>query len=182
MPSSLAHGLIAVAGGTAVAPRHLLRPFLVTGAIVAIVPDVDAIGRLWGGGDFEWMGGHRGFTHSLAFAALAGVTAALCTLGRAAWNGFRVRFGLFVTFAAVAHGLLDTLTSIGAAVDGVQFLYPFSTRKFTIPKHPINGPFSELFYVVLPVIALTRLVWYRRGLPWPHRREDERVRLFNNSV
>lgn len=172
MPSSLAHGLIAVAGGTAVAPRHLLRPFLVTGAIAAIVPDVDAIGRLWGDGDLEWMGGHRGFTHSVTFAALAGVAAAAFTLGRSEWSGHRFRFGLFIAFAALAHGLLDTLTSIGAGVDDVQVLYPFSTRTFGISRHPINGPFSELFYTLLPLLAVTWLVCRRRGIPWPRRRRE----------
>ena len=63
--------------------------------------------------------------------------------------------------------MLDTITSIGAAVDGVQFFYPWSTERFTLERHLIHGPFSELFYVILPLIGITRLVCYRRNFAWP---------------
>ncbi|HEX6324312.1 MAG TPA: metal-dependent hydrolase [Vicinamibacterales bacterium] len=173
MPSSLSHAMVAVAGGSMIAPRPLLRTFLITGAVCAVIPDIDAIGRLWtGGGDLEWLGGHRGFTHSLTFAALLGLFLPLATLGRRPWDGYRTRFGVFIAFATVSHGLLDTITSIGAAHDGVQFLSPFSSRQFTLSRHLIHGPFSELFYLLLPLMAITRIVWHRRGMPWPRRRRE----------
>ena len=54
----------------------------------AVIPDIDAIGRPFYGaaGDLEWLGGHRGFTHSLTFAALLGLLAPLATIGRARWD------------------------------------------------------------------------------------------------
>ena len=172
MPSSLGHALAAAAGGCALAPRHLLKPFLVAGAVCAVIPDIDAVGRLWGGGDMEFIGGHRGFTHSIAFAALLGMLLPAATLGRAAWTGHRIRFGIFIAGATISHGLLDTVTSIGAAVDGVQFLYPWSTHRFTLARHLIHGPFSELFYLVLPLTLVTRVLFHLRKLPWPRRRND----------
>jgi inner membrane protein len=174
MPSSLSHALVAVAGGSMIAPRPLLRTFLITGVVCAVIPDIDAIGRPFYGvaGDLQSLGGHRGFTHSLAFAALLGLFAPLATLGRARWDGYRLLFGVFIALATVSHGLLDTTTSIGAVHDGVQFLSPFSSRQFTISRHLIHGPFSELFYVFLPLLALTRLIWYRRGILWPRRRRE----------
>jgi inner membrane protein len=173
MPSSLSHAMVAVAGGSMIAPRPLLRTFLIAGAVCAVIPDADAIGRLWsGGGDLGWLGGHRGFTHSVTFAALLGILAPLFTLGRARWDGYRLLFGLFVALATVSHGLLDTTTSVGAVHDGVQLLSPFSSRQFTLSRHLVHGPFSELFYLLLPLLAITRAVWYYRGIPWPRRRGE----------
>ena len=45
MPSSLSHAMVAVAAGSVIAPRRLLRPFLIIGAVCAVLPDIDAIGR-----------------------------------------------------------------------------------------------------------------------------------------
>ena len=174
MPSSLSHAMIAVAGGSMLAPRPLLGTFLITGVVCAVIPDIDAVGRPFYGaaGDLQFLGGHRGFTHSLTFAALLGVLAPLATLGRARWDGHRLLFGVFIALATVSHGLLDTITSIGAAVDGVQFLSPFSSRQFTMPWHLIHGPFSELFYLLLPLLAITRIALHYRGIPWPRRRGE----------
>jgi len=97
MPSSLSHAMVAVAGGSIIAPRPLLRTFLTTGAVCAV---------------------------------------------------------------------------LGAVYDGVQYLSPFSSRQFTLSRHLMHGPFSELFYLLLPLMAITRLVWYRRGMPWPRRRRE----------
>jgi membrane-bound metal-dependent hydrolase YbcI (DUF457 family) len=169
MPSSLSHAMVAVAAGSALAPRPLLRPFLIVGAVCAVIPDVDAFGRLYGGIDIEALGGHRGFTHSIAGAVSAGLVAAVATLPSARWAGHRLRFGLFIVVATAAHGLLDAFTSIGATTSPVQFFSPFSTRGYTAPWQPIEGPFSELFLVLLPLIVLTRAIWYRRGIRWPRR-------------
>ena len=175
MPSSLSHAMVAVAVGAAVAPRPLLRPFLVTGAICAVLPDLDAIGRLTGGRDVDWLGGHRGFTHSLTCAALLGTLAAITTMVDPRWRGDRLRFGLFVAAVTAAHGALDTVTSIGAVTSPVQFFNPFSTRGYVSPWRPIHGPFSELFYCLLPLIGATRLACHLRGIPWPEFRQGPQV-------
>ena len=170
MPSSLSHAMVAIAVGTAIAPRPMLRPFLVTGAICAVVPDLDAIGRLSGGGDFEWLGGHRGFTHSLTFAMLLGSLAATATFSDRRWTGYRLRFGLFAAAVTAAHGSLDAFTSIGAVTSPVQFFSPFSTHGYVSAWQPIHGLFSELFYCLLPLAGLTRLACHLRSIPWPGRR------------
>lgn len=172
MPSSLSHAMVAIAVGTAIAPRPLLRPFLVTGALCAVIPDLDAIGRLAGGGDVAWLGGHRGFTHSLTFAALAGGVAAIAATLNPRWRGHRLRFGLFVGVVVAAHGGLDAFTSIGAATSPVQFFSPFSTQGYVSPWLPIHGPFSELFYSLLPLAGLARVACYFRTIPWPGARQE----------
>ncbi len=171
MPSSLSHAMIAVATGAVIAPRTRLRPFLIIGAVCAVAPDIDAIGRLLplDDGDLEFLGGHRGFTHSLTFAGLAGVVVSSTTLVSRAWDGHRVRLALFITLATAAHGALDALTSIGATTSPVQFFSPFSTHGYTASWHPIHGPFGELFLCLLPLLFMTRYVWRVRGLPLPKR-------------
>ena len=164
--------MLAIAVGTAVAPGPLLRPFLVTGAICAVVPDLDAIGRWTGNGDVDWLGGHRGFTHSLTWAALAGAVAAVATLGNRRWSGYRLRFGLFVALVTAAHGALDAFTSIGAVASPVQFFNPFSSQGYVSPWQPIRGPFSELFYCLVPLTGATRLACHRRAIPWPRFRQE----------
>jgi len=163
--------MIAVAAGAAVAPRTRLRAFLIIGAVCAVTPDIDAIGRMLPADDgaLEFLGGHRGFTHSLACAGLAGVVVASATPVSRAWDGYRVRLALFVTFATAAHGALDALTSIGATTSPVQFFSPFSAHGYISPWHPIHGPFGELFLCLLPLSCITRYVWYARGLPRPAR-------------
>lgn len=167
--------MVAVAGGSLVAPRRLMRPFLIAGAMCAVMPDIDAIGRplLGARGDLAFLGGHRGFTHSLLFAALLGTAAACATLGSPRWRGYRARLGIFIAMCTASHGVLDTITSVGALRDGVQFLSPFSTHRFTISRHLVHGPFTELFYLFLPLVLLTRIVCRVRGIPWPRRAVDE---------
>ena len=165
--------MIAVAGGSLAAPRPLLQPFLVAGAICAVIPDIDAIGRPFGLGDLEFLGGHRGFTHSFLFAGLVGLAAGCSTLASSRWRGYRLRFGVFMALATMSHGLLDTITSVGAMNDGVQFLSPFSTHQFTISRHLVHGGISELFFLFLPLLLLTRLTWHLRGIPWPGRTAKE---------
>ena len=171
--------MVAVAAGSAMAPRPLVRTFLIVGSLCAIVPDIDAIGRPFYGhhGDLEFIGGHRGFTHSLTYAVLAGVLAMVATAPIPSWKGFRVRFGLFVALATAAHGALDAFTSIGATTSPVQFFSPFSSRGYTAMWHPIRGPFSELILCLLPVLLVTRLIWYSRGFSWPRRAREEPVIL-----
>lgn len=177
MPSSLAHAMLAVAAGSAVAPRTLLKPVLVVGAACAVLPDVDAIGRWWSFGDMEFLGGHRGFTHSLSFAALAGVACGAATLPLRRWHGIRLRFAVYVAVVTASHGVLDALSSTGAETSPPQFFSPFSAAGYVSPWRPIRGPFSELFYLLVPLAALTRLILHVRGIEWPLRVSGEVIQL-----
>jgi membrane-bound metal-dependent hydrolase YbcI (DUF457 family) len=169
MPSSLTHGLIAIAAGSAAAPRPLLRPYLITGPLCAVALDLDAIGRLSTGGDVEWLGGHRALTHSLPFTAMVGLAAALATLLSTGWAGHRMRFGVYVACAAAAHGALDALAPYG---EGVQFFSPFSLRRYTAPWHPMD-PLVEIVVVIPALVLLTREIWRRRGVPWLWRSREK---------
>lgn len=122
MPSSLSYAMVAVGLGSAIAPRRLLRPFLLIGAASAVIPDVDAICRPFYGaaGDIEALGGHRGFTHSVVFAAVMGLVASSAILVNERWKGYRLRLGLLVAAATCLHGVLDLFTRVGAETSPVQ--------------------------------------------------------------
>jgi len=170
MPTILSHP--AVAAG--------LRPWLpwlsggtvAAGIVLTILPDIDVVGFA-AGVRYGSPLGHRGFTHSLLFAALAALTA------NAIVRGDR-RSLLYLFLCAASHGLLDALTNGGM---GVALLSPFSNRRYFFPwtpirVSPIGGRFfsprslsvlaSELRWVWMPMIALAltgRLV--RLGFPLP---------------
>jgi inner membrane protein len=179
VPSSLSHAMVAVATGSVVAPRRLLWPFLVVGAACAVLPDIDAVGRPFyhAAGDVQALGGHRAFTHSITFAALLGLLVAAVTFVGSEWRGYRVRLMIFVAFVTASHGILDLFTSIGASTSPVHFFSPFSSRGYTAAWHPIDGPFSELFLCLLPLVGFTYTVWCVRGIPWPRRKPKRPVNL-----
>jgi len=105
----------------------------VVGAICSVVPDADVIGfRLGVGyGDF-W--GHRGFTHSVLFAAGLAFLAAgfVVAMSSANINGRMLWLYFFV--ATASHGLLDALTDGGL---GVAFFSPFDTDRYFFPWRPV---------------------------------------------
>lgn len=90
--------------------------------------------------------GHRGATHSLAFAALSG-----CVLALAARSiGLPGRtIVLWATVVMASHGVLDAFTDGGR---GVALLWPFSDERYFAPWRPI------------PVSPLGRGVLSSRGL------------------
>jgi inner membrane protein len=114
--------------------------------------------------------GHRGATHSLAFAALSGCALGLVTrmLGLPA---LRVIIGVSLVMAS--HGVLDTFTDGGR---GVALFWPVENHRYFAPWRPIPvspigiGIFSprglhvmsyeSLLFLPLIVVAA-----------WPRRRE-----------
>jgi len=134
-----------------------LRSALVLAA-AAVIPDLDVIGFSLGI-PYAHPLGHRGFTHSLLFAALLAAVAARFTLeSLIAWRRFLVLFA-----ATASHGILDAFTDGGL---GVGFLIPFSNERFFAPVRPlpvspigIDGSIpaivgTEVVYVWLPILAL----------------------------
>ncbi len=132
-------------------------------AVVSVLPDLDVLAfRL--GIPYQHPLGHRGFSHSLLFAALlAALVARFEFKAIAAWSRpwWRLFFVLFV--ATASHGILDAFTNGGL---GIGFLIPFSTERFFAPVRPLPvSPIGvdrsivgilgiEVLYVWLPVLAL----------------------------
>lgn len=133
MASPFSHAVAALSIGTCFYRPQIPKRMWIAGAVCSVIPDLDVIGFRFGihYGDF-W--GHRGFTHSLVFAALlAGVvTVVLFRLGTSEIGRFALFAYLFL--ATASHGVLDAMTNGGL---GVAFFSPFDNRRYFLPWRPI---------------------------------------------
>jgi inner membrane protein len=116
--------------GGAWATRRPVR-FWVLAMACAVLPDAD-VAAFWLGIPYGSVFGHRGITHSLAFAMLLGFAVALVFF-RGAPN--RRALALFFALATASHGALDALTNGGL---GVAFFAPFSGERFFFPFRPVQ--------------------------------------------
>ena len=104
------------------------------GCLLSIVPDLDFVAFYTRYEDWHIIG-HRGFTHSFAFAFLAALLATrFLTPMRASMEGWW-RTVLFLTVCAASHGMLDACTDGGA---GIAFFWPLSDARFFFPWNPIQ--------------------------------------------
>jgi inner membrane protein len=150
------------------------RTLTLAAALSAVVPDLDGIGFFMGV-PYEGFFGHRGFTHSIAFAVLWSSFLVLLFFRKMPWSAFAVLF-----LATVSHPLLDMFTDGGL---GCALFAPFNNERLFFAWRPIEvspiGPaaffsqrglavlFSEMKWVWLPSAGLLFGVWWfrRRGLP-----------------
>lgn len=132
MASAFSHALVGVALGKISRHPVMHRRALMLGALCAVLPDIDVVGFAYGiqYGDL-W--GHRGLTHSLAFAALlSALLVVLCYQreSRAVMAGI----GLYFFVCAASHGVLDAITDGGL---GVAFFSPFDTTRYFFSGRPV---------------------------------------------
>lgn len=170
MASPLTHAVVAAT----LAAVHGVKPLAPApwwiGIACAIAPDLDAFGY-WLGVPYGSFWGHRGFTHSIAFAALIGWMCARLIGRSPAVN--QVRLWSFYFMATLSHGLLDALTDGGL---GVAFFSPVDQRRYFFPLRPIRvssmslpdllGPHgidvlrSEIQWVWVPCGLTAAVVWW----------------------
>ena len=169
--ASVGHLMVGIAAGRAYLPRDASTKALVVTcwlfALVSEFPDVDVIGFRFGV-HYEDHFGHRGATHSLAFAVLLGGLALL--LSRALHQPpLRLTVAVFVL--TLSHALLDTLTDGGL---GCALAWPLSDARFFAPWRPLPvapigaGMLSSrgLWVLVVELCAFSPLVAYAL---WPRR-------------
>lgn len=145
MASAFAHAAVGAALAP-FAPRSVpvARAALVFAAL-AVAPDADIAG-FFVGIDYGHALGHRGLSHSLPFALLAGMLAASCAfprerLGSPAWWGLTT----LASLAMASHGGLDALTDAGL---GVGFWLPFDdTRHFFSFRPLATSPLSPVAFL-----------------------------------
>src|SRR5260370_21626726 len=168
MVTPYTHGAFGLVLGKLCTARRLPLLFWVLTVFLPIAPDFDAFsnrpyGSLWG---------HRGFTHSLAFALALGLLSAGLT-----FYYFKARFWVLAAFffaITASHGLWVAFTDGGF---GIPFFWPLSDHRFG-PWGPIRvqdigfeipdprtskSIRTELLWVWLPTAVLVILVTtYRR--------------------
>jgi len=132
MATVMSHALAAAAGG-ALFGRAIPGRAIFYGAVCSMVPDLDVLGFGLGIRYGDPLG-HRGFTHSLFFAAIWAVLATLALFSKPADRERWPAIGLFLFLATVSHGLLDALTDGGL---GVAFFAPFDNTRYFFPWNPI---------------------------------------------
>ena len=157
MASPVSHAIVAVTIGMAFPkPRPRGRYWLA--AALSVLPDIDAIGY-FNGVEYGSLLGHRGLTHSLAFAAVvAGILITIPAIASPRW-GPRWLTWLYLFLTCASHGLLDAMTDGGL---GIAFFSPFSNRRYFLPWRPIMvGPINILraFSPWGLRIALSELKW-----------------------
>ena len=133
MASLISHAVAALGIGTAFARRQVPYRVWIIGALCSIIPDVDVIGFRFGirYGDF-W--GHRGFTHSLVFAAMLASATLAVGFFQERQSVTRAVLWLYFFLASASHGLLDAMTNGGL---GVAFFSPFDNTRYFLPWRPI---------------------------------------------
>ncbi len=134
MPTVFSHaaiGFIAAKGAAeATAPNTRI---VIASMALSLLPDAD--GLFFGAIPYSHPFGHRGFTHSLFFAALIGLFAAFL-FSKAGWAPARSFRSLAILFGLVtaSHGFFDAMTSGGL---GVAFFAPFTNTRYFLPWRPI---------------------------------------------
>jgi inner membrane protein len=163
MPTIVTHAAIPLAIGVVLGSKRISRRLLLAGMVASMVPDMDVIAFKLGI-EYAHQLGHRGASHSIAFALALGALAALL----APWlQAKRWVTWVFVSIACVSHPLLDMLTTGGL---GAALWWPFSDQRLFFPARFIRvspltlerflGPAgltvikSEILWVWLPCLAL----------------------------
>ena len=174
MPSVFSHAVAGLGIGAIFYRPGAPNRVWIAGAICAALPDIDVIGFSLGVryGDF-W--GHRGFTHSFAFAAMLSAVM-LLVFPHGVTGMSRALLWLYLFAATASHSLLDAMTDGGL---GVAFFSPFDLRRYFFAFTPIRvAPIgvaaffssrglhvlrSELIWVWLPSALLIAGAWIYWG-------------------
>jgi inner membrane protein len=147
MPTIITHGIIGVAGIKTSSPKKFKILFWILSLLAPILPDFDIISFKFGisYGDFF---GHRGFSHSILFAAIIAVLFSLITskLLRTKESKYSYHIIYFVILI-ISHTILDAFTNGGL---GVAFFSPFDNTRYFFPYTPIKvAPISPRRFVSL---------------------------------
>jgi|SRR5208282_3581135 len=176
MASVFSHAAAALGIGACFYRPGTPKRVWIAGALCSVIPDLDVIGFRFGVhyGDF-W--GHRGFTHSLLFAALLASVVVLLAFRQPIPSLGRLGLWSYFFLATASHGLLDAMTDGGL---GVAFFSPFNNTRYFFPWTPICvSPIglsrffssrglavlqSELLYIWLPsaLVVFTAFLIRRR--------------------
>lgn len=150
MPSIFSHPVVALGLAPIFQRLRVPRVMLWLGAFGTIVPDFDVVGLAFGV-SYSDVFGHRGFTHSLLFAAILSAVLVQVFLANRDDVSKPASFA-FLFLCTASHGVFDALTTGGL---GVAFFAPFDDTRYFLPWRPIRvspiglGFFSQRGAMVL---------------------------------
>ena len=171
MASVFTHIFVGEALAKTLTSEKMPAKFWVLAAVSSILPDIDIVG-FYLGIRYRSLFGHRGFSHSLLFAAIAGMLTAFLAF-RHVPRGTRKWWGLaaFFFFVTASHGMLDAMTDGGY---GIGFFIPFDNTRYFSPWRPLTvspvgvyGFFSrwgwdvlvsEFIWIWLPMLTILAIV------------------------
>jgi inner membrane protein len=147
------------------------------GVACSVLPDLDVVSFRFGV-PYGHLLGHRGLSHSIAFAVfLSTCLAWLLPLQVQPTQASRLMIFGFLLLSTLSHGILDAMTSGGL---GVAFFAPIDNTRYFFAWRPIrvspisvSGFFSErgvqvlqseLRWVWLPAASLALLLIFLRRL------------------
>jgi len=135
MATPVGHSLIGYAIYRFLIPREDLQPALLLAAVVtANAPDLDFVPGILAGAPAMY---HQGVSHSLAFAAVAGVTGAMMLHAVA---GTIARLGFLLCFLCFAsHLVLDMFGPDARPPYGIPLFWPISDHTFLSPVPLLLG-------------------------------------------
>jgi inner membrane protein len=154
MATIFTHPVVPIVAGLLAGKERVSKRLIVWSSIASIIPDADVIAFRFGisyASEF----GHRGFTHSLVFAAFLGMVAMV--LSRYFDAKRHITF-LMIFIGAFSHPFLDAFTNGGL---GVAIFWPIDIARYFWPVTPIEvSPIGAGFFSSRGAdVLLSELVW-----------------------
>ncbi|MDT3777686.1 metal-dependent hydrolase [Nitrospira sp. MA-1] len=163
MASAFAHVAVAFAMGKSLSSQFHTSRFWWFTMACCLLPDADVLGLMFGI-PYEHMLGHRGLTHSIAFAMLLGLVVPRLAAPTIRYGTRRYwLFAVYFFLVTLSHGFLDALTDGGF---GIAFFAPFDSTRYFFPWRPISvSPIGISAFVSHEGmrVLLSELVWI--GIP-----------------
>jgi inner membrane protein len=177
MATIFSHGIVAFTAGKLFPSSVISSKVIVAGIILSMIPDADVL-TFYFNIPYEHPLGHRGFTHSVLFAIIAGLFITLLFQRKLKFtrNGFVIVF-LYLFLCTFSHGILDAFTSGGK---GVGFFIPFENGRYFFGFRPILvSPIgldnflsswglavmkSELKFIWIPCILALGILWVSKKI------------------
>lgn len=158
MASAFSHGFVVLVLGACWTNVARTWKFWGWSLFCSLAPDLDMLGFAIGV-PYEHAWGHRGFTHSLAFAM--GLSILVVHAMFRDCGAPRQRMLLLVHFFLVtaSHGVLDAMTNGGL---GIAFFAPFDRTRYFLPWRPIEvSPIGIASFFSLHGLAILKseILW-----------------------
>jgi inner membrane protein len=158
---SVTHITLGACVGELVLGKKLGKQALLWGAVAQSLPDIDSAAALFVSADRALLV-HRGITHSVFFAIVAGV--ALAFLARRIHQKVYLQFAtlvLFFCFQLLLHDLLDTCNAYGTGL-----FEPFSHQRFSVNLLYVADPLFTIGLLTASIVLAFKNLRYKYRGRW----------------